>query len=413
MVITSSRSISLKLILSRAILKISEKIAKTLVQDSPLIKMVGVCCFRSNSSPKSRKTSSISENDYMDINLYPKPKYMEKKLAQNQDDSLMNYWKLLNKGLDQIPDESKKTNVREEDLRQFAQIERHILQPKLNIKDFHSTDKQTEILGTYGSIRQQKILLVSYKFKKENVFLTIDKSKATTKTLTDVENTFSLKTFLNEIAVLKSCNHENIIKFKGVVLDPKFFCLVTESEGKKLSNFLFNGEIEIWWETSITDLIDIGLEVIQGLRYLHGSDIIHRDIRSSNIRLYSNDKQKFCTKIANFSLAYSSTHGFGYFNKSKMGLNIHAGKPRWMAPEIQSVAAAESNQNKTNVDRYSTKSDIYAYGVTLGEIFSAMLPFWSVDRQELKSLIGLGRLHLNELEVRNDVPSDLLKEVLL
>lgn len=358
--------------------------------------MIGASCFG------IKKKTSRSE-----FNLNLKPKYIEKKNEIKQENSLIDYWKLFIYKINQIPSEFINTPD-ENDIRQFNHIENLILSLKLNSQDIESLNKPSLIFCTYGSIRNDKVQLINYKLKKEKILLKKDRSKSIKKSINDFDDSFTLKTFINEICLLKFCNHENIVKLRGVVLDLESSSFITEYEGKSLANFLFNGQIEKWWETSTAELIDIGIDVIKGLQYLHANDIIHRDLKSANIYLYWRDKQNLVAKISNFSLAYSSTHGFEYFNRSKMALNVHAGTPRWMAPEIQSISC-DQNEYQTNIERYSTKSDIYAYGITLSEIFSAMLPFWSIDKNELKKLIILGKLYLTEFEVRNDVPYELIK----
>ena len=370
--------------------------------------MVGAFCFGSRSNSKNvqfKQSLTRTNSKKILLDRHSKPKYLKNRQNSNQD-SFINNWKLLNNGINKLPDDFQ-NKISQEHLSQFKKVERQILHPKLTTQDFQPLDKPIETLNINGLIKNEKIVLVYYKFYKEKVLLTKDKSKAIRKTLTDVDDSFSLKAFINEIALLKSCDHENIIKFKGVEIGSEFFCLVTELEGRKLSSFLFGGQIDKWWETSISDLMSIGLDIAKGIKYLHGNDIIHRNIKSSNIYLYTSDRQKYNAKISNFSMAYSSTNGFECFNRSKTALNIHIGTPRWMAPEIQSIKA-ENGKYKVYMERYSTKSDVYAYGITLSEIFSAMVPFWSIERQDLKNLISAGKLFLCEFEVRNDVPDDLI-----
>ena len=95
---------------------------------------------------------------------------------------------------------------------------------------------------------------------------------------------------LNEIRVLASINSKYIINYKEAFFDTKdsSLCLVMEyadkgdlskiiEEHKKSGNYF--DEKDIW---------KIFIQLVKGLKSLHDLNIIHRDIKSSNIFLFSN-----------------------------------------------------------------------------------------------------------------------------
>jgi serine/threonine kinase 4 len=94
-------------------------------------------------------------------------------------------------------------------------------------------------------------------------------------------------------------------------------------------------------------------QVIEGLIYLHSKNIVHRDIKASNL-LYQNG----VVKIADF--------GVSIFNKEKNkteGSYSRIGSPYWMSPEVLSDSI------------YNEKTDIWALGITAIELAEGEPPF--------------------------------------
>lgn len=87
--------------------------------------------------------------------------------------------------------------------------------------------------------------------------------------------------FRNEVAILKSARHDNILLFIGCILKP-YLAIVTEwCPGSSLYKHI-HVEEEHW---EMNQLIDIAKQTSTGMEYLHARDILHRDLKTNNIFL--------------------------------------------------------------------------------------------------------------------------------
>jgi serine/threonine protein kinase len=90
-----------------------------------------------------------------------------------------------------------------------------------------------------------------------------------------------IRSFRNEVAILKSTRHDNILLFIGCILKPKFAIVTEWCPGSSLYRHL-HVEDENW---EIYQLLDIAKQTATGMEYLHARDILHRDLKSNNIFL--------------------------------------------------------------------------------------------------------------------------------
>ena len=165
----------------------------------------------------------------------------------------------------------------------------------------------------------------------------------------------------NEVRILASIEHKNIIGYKEAFFDDKSKTLnivMEYADGGDLSTKIkelkqkkvFFDEDKIW-----STLI----QILEGLNYLHKSCIIHRDLKSANI---------FLTKDGGVKI--------GDLNVSKI-LNkmiityTQTGTPYFASPEIW------------NDMPYDYKCDIWSVGCIIYEMASLHVPFRGVSMQNL------------------------------
>ena len=148
--------------------------------------------------------------------------------------------------------------------------------------------------------------------------------------------------FLHEAEVLKVLVHPNIIKLCGVCSTGKTHFVVFDfMKHYNLLKYLYSVNHSI----NHSKVLEMSVQVATGMVYLQKQGIIHRNLSASSI-MVSDDTT---CKIANFHRAIVQNQK----SKDKKVLNI-----RWASIEVLSDG------------HYSTKSDVWSYGVFLYELAS-------------------------------------------
>ncbi|CAN6443553.1 unnamed protein product [Victoria cruziana] len=159
------------------------------------------------------------------------------------------------------------------------------------------------------------------------------------------------KEFLNEICMISTLQHPNLVKLHGCCTEGSQLMLVYEYlENNSLAKALFGppeDKLKLNWPTRY----NICTGVARGLAYLHEESmfkIVHRDIKSANILL---DK-KLNAKISDFGLAKLDEG-----NESHSNTRI-VGTIGYMAPEYAMRG------------HLTDKADVYSFGLMVLELVS-------------------------------------------
>eukprot|EP00731_Ephydatia_muelleri_P032302 Em0023g809a len=186
------------------------------------------------------------------------------------------------------------------------------------------------------------------------------------------------KKFLAEAALMGNFNHPNIVKVLGVCVENDPVYIIMElMPGGDLLHFLRDARVEHGSPLlTVKELIQIGLDVAQGCRYLQQAHFIHRDLAARNCLVSSKGSDRV-VKIGDFGLAkdlYSSDY---YQVEGQRKLPV-----RWMAPEALL-------QGKFNME-----SDVWSFGVLMWEIMTfGNQPYPALNNQEvLQFVTAEGRL---------------------
>ncbi|KAJ7285231.1 kinase-like domain-containing protein [Mycena rebaudengoi] len=153
---------------------------------------------------------------------------------------------------------------------------------------------------------------------------------------------------MREVDLVKSLSHPSIVEYEGMARDQDTLSIVMEyAESGSLEQTL-----KVFGKLDERLVASYVVKILEGLHYLHSSDVVHCDLKASNI---------LTTKSGNVKLS-----DFG------VSLNLRAmereikdvvGTPNWMAPEVIELKGA------------SPKSDIWSLACTVIELLTGRPPY--------------------------------------
>ncbi|MBQ6285100.1 MAG: Stk1 family PASTA domain-containing Ser/Thr kinase [Bacilli bacterium] len=158
-----------------------------------------------------------------------------------------------------------------------------------------------------------------------------------------------VRRFQREALSASSLSHPNIVEMYDVGEDDGQYYIVMEYvDGKTLKQVLKQrGHL------SITEVVDIMLQVTDGMAHAHDAYIIHRDIKPQNIMILSNGM----IKITDFGVATALNSTQLTQTNSVMG-TVH-----YLPPE------------QANGKGSTIRSDIYSMGIMMYELLTGLVPY--------------------------------------
>ncbi|GAB6031135.1 hypothetical protein CHUAL_014209 [Chamberlinius hualienensis] len=183
------------------------------------------------------------------------------------------------------------------------------------------------------------------------------------------EGTMSEDDFIDEAKVMTKLQHPNLVQLYGVCSTHRPIYIVTEfMKHGSLLNYLRRCESRLINKSNV--LLDMALQVCGGMAYLEHHNYIHRDLAARNC-LVGNENM---VKVADFGLAryvlddeYTSSGGTKFPIK-------------WAPPEVLCYT------------RFSSKSDVWAYGVLMWEIFTCgKMPYGRSTNAEVVDYVQKGQ----------------------
>ena len=190
----------------------------------------------------------------------------------------------------------------------------------------------------------------------------------------------AVKEILKEVSVLATLNHPHIVKLLCTRDDSSEVSFVMELMPMNLFAF-----IEEQWKISpegitLAAAIDIMLQIALGMEYLHEQNIVHRDLKSSNVLVAPcqikqlHDEGYAYVKLIDFGLAKVKVDDLMNPTVANMGSS------RWRAPELFT--------NDQRIDW--KKADAYSFGMTCSEVLTGKVPFHSCPNRDLLARIEGG-----------------------
>ncbi|XP_022137107.1 LEAF RUST 10 DISEASE-RESISTANCE LOCUS RECEPTOR-LIKE PROTEIN KINASE-like 1.2 [Momordica charantia] len=188
--------------------------------------------------------------------------------------------------------------------------------------------------------------------------------------------------FMNEVETLTRLRHQNLVTLYGCTSRRcRELLLVYE--------FIPNGTVAdhlhgnrakpgvLSWHTRLK----IAIETASALAYLHASETIHRDVKTTNILLDDN----FCVKVADFGLSRLFPTQATHVSTAPQGT------PGYVDPEYHECY------------QLTSKSDVFSFGVVLVELISSKP---AVDITRHRHEINLWTMAINK--IRNDELHDFI-----
>ncbi|MEP6904413.1 MAG: protein kinase, partial [Actinomycetota bacterium] len=167
--------------------------------------------------------------------------------------------------------------------------------------------------------------------------------------------------FIQEAKAVSALNHPNILVIHEIGEDQEAHYIVSEFiEGRTLRELIGNSPI------SLTDILDISIQIAAALTAAHSINLVHRDIKPENIMV----RPDGLVKVLDFGLAkLSEPHPLnGMVNdpgtiRDETAPGILLGTVKYMSPE------------QAKGEKIDARSDLFSLGTVIYEMIARQTPF--------------------------------------
>lgn len=193
-----------------------------------------------------------------------------------------------------------------------------------------------------------------------------------------------------EAMYLSKFNHPNIIKLRGCAVGGSsayqngkhdgFFLLLDRLHSTlshKIEDWKQHGhQQQIIYSNRLIDFqhkLDISHQIASALEYLHGKDIVYRDLKPDNIGLMNYPGGKVTVQLFDFGLCREIPEASPAENKVFHMSGV--GTRRYMSPEVYLGK------------HYNVKADVYSWSIVLHSMITLQRPFEMYDSKLHKLLV--------------------------
>ena len=201
------------------------------------------------------------------------------------------------------------------------------------------------------------------------------------------------RTYLeNEISLLSRLRHKDLTAVIGICFDMDLYprILLSFSEHGTIIDFIRRFPTKVDWSLRLT----WGINTSDALAFLHKSNILHRNLKSSNILIGMGLRAQVCDYglipiLQPLREACDSERCLCRLSHPALPISV-----RWSSPEILA--------NPSDPSRFQTSCDVYSFGVCLWEQLRLEQPYADIkDEAEVCRMIVDGhRLSsLDDIEI--------------
>ena len=207
------------------------------------------------------------------------------------------------------------------------------------------------------------------------------------------------KYLINEINILKSLDHPNIVKFDKMLQSTKSYYIVMGYINGGVLTDCLKKYIEKHGKAFPEHIVQhLMRQIIDAFVYIHGKNIIHRDLKLDNIMVnFDNPTDKENLNMMNAKIKIID-FGFSILLNKENLASTTVGSPINMDP----IILEKFNKLRDKNASYDTKADIWSIGTVCYELFIGKAVFDAETMEDLVEKVKGGKYK---------VPSTISKEL--
>ncbi|XP_054458508.1 tyrosine-protein kinase ZAP-70 [Anoplopoma fimbria] len=172
---------------------------------------------------------------------------------------------------------------------------------------------------------------------------------------------------MREAEIMHQLSNPFIVRMLGLCNAENLMLVMEMAAAGPLNKFLSNNKDTV----TADNIVDLMHQVSMGMKYLEEKNFVHRDLAARNVLLV---KKQFA-KISDFGLSKALGADDNYYKARTAG----KWPLKWYAPEC------------INFHKFSSKSDVWSFGVTMWEAFSyGGKPYKKMKGQDVTRFIDAG-----------------------
>ncbi|XP_034293649.1 tyrosine-protein kinase ZAP-70 isoform X1 [Pantherophis guttatus] len=224
--------------------------------------------------------------------------------------------------------------------------------------------------GNFGCVRKGV-----YKMKKKQIDVAI-------KMLKDGNGVVQQDEMMKEAQIMHQLDNPYIVRLIGVCHAEALMLVMEMASGGPLHKFLSSKRDEV----PVNNVVELMHQVSIGMKYLEEKNFVHRDLAARNVLLVN----QHYAKISDFGLSKALAADDSYYMAKTTG----KWPLKWYAPECILYR------------KFSSKSDVWSYGVTMWEAFSyGQKPYKRMKGPEVMAFLEEGK----RMERPSSCPEEMYK----